>query len=119
MRAWPTSTSTRAPPAAGVVRGSLVVSELETTVRRLVAPLETSVAAGAVDAALEGMEEETVALAAAVVAAAVVAVASAATSTTMTAMEEIIATLVVWIGGATSRRRIRLQCQPKGNHMLT
>lgn len=42
-----------------------------------------------------------------------------ATSMVMTATEEITATLVVWIGGATSHHRSRLPCQPNGNHMLT
>lgn len=46
-------------------------------------------------------------------------VALVATSTTMTATEEITATLVVWIGGATSHRWNRLPCQTSGNHMLT
>lgn len=41
------------------------------------------------------------------------------TSTAMMAMEEITATLVVWIGGATSHLQNRLPCQPNGNHMLT
>lgn len=106
MKAWPTSTSTRAAPG-GALRGSLVVSELETTVRRQVAP---GASVTAVEGAAQEAMEEVVAL---------VEVALVATSTAMTAMEEITATLEVWIGGATSHHRSRLQCQPNGNHMLT
>lgn len=39
-------------------------------------------------------------------------VALVATSMATMATEEITATLVVWIGGATSRHRSRLPCQP-------
>lgn len=46
-------------------------------------------------------------------------VALVAISTAMTATEEITATLVVWIGGATSHHWNRLPCQTSGNHMLT
>lgn len=46
-------------------------------------------------------------------------VALVATSTAMMATEEITATLVVWIGGATSHHWNRLPCQTSGNHMLT
>lgn len=46
-------------------------------------------------------------------------VALVATSTTVMATEEITATLVVWIGGATSHHWNRLPCQTSGNHMLT
>lgn len=46
-------------------------------------------------------------------------VALVATSTTVMAMEEITATLVVWIGGATSHHCNGLPCQTSGNHMLT
>lgn len=48
-----------------------------------------------------------------------VQVALVATSTTMMATEEITATLVVWIGGATSHHWNRLPCPASGNHMLT
>lgn len=46
-------------------------------------------------------------------------VALVAISTAMTATEEITATLVAWIGGATSHQWNRLPCQTSGNHMLT
>jgi len=48
-----------------------------------------------------------------------VALVVAETSTAMMATVETTATLEVWTGGATSRHRNRLLCQPHGNHMLT
>lgn len=97
MRAWPTSTSTRA-AAEGALRGSLVGSEPEITVRRP-EEVETSVAT-----VLGGALEGAVALE--------VEVALEAASTAETATGETTTTLVVWIGGATSRHRSRLPCQP-------
>lgn len=97
MRALPMSTSTRA-PTVDAPRGSLVVSELETTARRLALEASVATVEGVTLEAMEG----TVAL----------VVALVATSTAMMAMEEITATLVVWIGGATSHHRNRLPCQP-------
>lgn len=46
-------------------------------------------------------------------------VASEATSTATTATGETTASLGVWTGGATSRRRAEQACPPNGNHMLT
>lgn len=46
-------------------------------------------------------------------------VASEATSTATTATGETTASLGVWTGGATSRRRAEQASPPNGNHMLT
>lgn len=46
-------------------------------------------------------------------------VASEATSTATTTTGEATASLGVWTGGATSRRRAEQASRPNGNHMLT